>query len=165
MTFYVENESGTDFDFDIEKQFQLVAQAVLDSECCPYETEINLIITDGDTIRKLNQENRSIDRVTDVLSFPLADYDTPGDFSVLELREEDYFNPESGELMLGDIVICAEKVLSQAKEYGHSIIREFSFLIAHSVLHLCGYDHISNDDAEVMEDKQKTIMSVLGIER
>ena len=165
MTFYVDNETDEDFGFDYEKQFKTVAEAVLDSEQCPYEAEISLMITDGDTIREINRENRQIDKVTDVLSFPMADYEQAGDFSRLEQCEEDYFHPETGELMLGDIVLCADRVISQAQDYGHSVLREFSFLIAHSVLHLCGYDHISEEDAKIMEGKQKTILSVLGIER
>ncbi|MDO5572382.1 MAG: rRNA maturation RNase YbeY [bacterium] len=165
MTFYVENETDADFGFDHEKQFQIVAEAVLDYEKCPYEAEISLTVTTAERIREINREHREIDRVTDVLSFPMIDYPKPSDFSVLESDFGDCFHPESGELLLGDIVLCADRVLSQAEEYGHSVLREFSFLIAHSVLHLLGYDHISEEDASVMEVKQKTILSALGIER
>lgn len=165
MTFYAENETDIDFGFDYEKQFQIVAEAILEQEACPYEAEISLLVTDENTIRDINLENRNIDKATDVLSFPMVHFEQPSDFWDLEEREEDCFHPETGELLLGDIVICAEKVLAQAEEYGHSILREFSFLIAHSVLHLCGYDHISEEDAKVIERKQKTILSALMIER
>ena len=84
----------------------------------------------------MNLEQRGIDRPTDVLSFPMIEYDAPGDFSVIDEETGDAFNPETGELMLGDIVISKEKVLSQAEEYGHSPKREYAFLIAHSMLHL-----------------------------
>ena len=165
MTFYVENETETDFGFDFEKQFRIVAEAVLENEQCPYEAEISLLITGEENIRDINRDNRGIDSATDVLSFPMVQYESPADFSMLETAAADCFQPDTGELLLGDIVLCAPRVLTQAEEYGHSILREFSFLIAHSVLHLSGYDHMSEEDAAVMEDKQKEIMSALGIER
>ena len=164
MTFYVENETEADFGFDYEKQFQIVAEAVLDHEKCPYETELSLTFVTAEHIREINREHREIDSVTDVLSFPMIDYPKPSDFSVLEDDFQDCFHPESGELLLGDIVLCTDRVIAQADEYGHSVLREFSFLIAHSVLHLLGYDHISDEDASVMEAKQKTILCALGIE-
>ena len=75
------------------------------------------------------------------------------------------FDPESGELTLGDIVISKEKVLTQAEEYGHSPMREYAFLIAHSVLHLTGYDHMEDEERQVMEQKQREIMERLDILR
>ena len=77
----------------------------------------------------------------------------------------EYFNPETGELMLGDIVISKEKVIAQAEEYGHSTQREYAFLIAHSMLHLFGYDHMEEDERAVMEQKQKEILEQLQILR
>ena len=102
--------------------------------------------------------------IEDVLSFPMIDYPEPGTFDFLE-EEEDCFDPESGELTLGDIVISKEKVLSQAEEYGHSPKREYAFLIAHSVLHLTGYDHMEEEERQVMEQKQREIMERLDILR
>ena len=113
----------------------------------------------------MNREHRGIDRPTDVLSFPNVDYETPADFSGIEDSIEDYFDPESGELCLGDIVISVDKVLEQAKEYGHSPKREYAFLIAHSMLHLLGYDHMEPEEAAVMEHKQEEILNRLGITR
>ena len=78
---------------------------------------------------------------------------------------EDYFDPETGELCLGDIVISIDKVYEQAQEYGHAPLREFAFLVAHSMLHLLGYDHMEPDEAEVMEAKQEEILTKLGITR
>jgi probable rRNA maturation factor len=165
MTFYVDEEQKLTLPVDIKEHFQRVAEAVLNAEGCPYEAEINLLIVDDETIREMNRTARDIDRATDVLSFPMVQYAHPSDFSELEEGEADAFNPETGELMLGDIVISADRVLAQAAEYGHSVLREFSFLIVHSVLHLIGYDHISVDESEVMESKQKAILSALKIER
>ena len=97
--------------------------------------------------------------------FPMIEYEEPGDFSVIDEESAEAFNPESGELMLGDIVISKEKVLSQAEEYGHLPKREYAFLIAHSMLHLFGYDHMVDEERVVMEAKQKEIMEKVGIFR
>ena len=131
---------------------------------CPYEAQVNLLLTENEQIHEMNREFRGIDRATDVLSFPMIDYPEPGTFDSLE-EEEDCFDPESGELTLGDIVISKEKVLSQAEEYGHSPKREYAFLIAHSVLHLTGYDHMEEEERQVMEQKQREIMERLDILR
>ena len=99
-----------------------------------------------------------------MLSFPLVDYEEAGEFGFLEERD-DCFNPESGELMLGDIVISVEKVYEQADKYGHSPKRELAFLTAHSMLHLFGYDHMTPEEAAVMEKGQEDILANIGITR
>ena len=101
-----------------------------------------MTLTDNEGIHAINKEYRQIDRPTDVLSFPMLSYETPGDFSFLSDENEDDFNPDTGEVMLGDIIISVDKVKEQALEYGHSEKREFAFLITHSMLHLFGYDHM-----------------------
>lgn len=113
----------------------------------------------------MNRNFRGIDRPTDVLSFPLLNYDTPSDFSAAEEEEADSFDPESGELMLGDIVLSGDKILEQAEAYGHSVKREFAFLVAHSMLHLCGYDHMTEEEAKEMERRQEEILQSLSITR
>jgi probable rRNA maturation factor len=166
MTFYVENEVDAVFDFDIEKLSMTVAQKVLDSEGCDYDTEIGLTITDDEGIHELNREFRGIDSATDVLSFPNISFEESGDFAVVESEQKvDLIDPESGRLLLGDIVINEKRVREQAMEYGHSQKREFAFLIAHSMLHLCGYDHMEEDEARVMEKKQEEVLESLGITR
>jgi probable rRNA maturation factor len=165
MTFYVENESCRQFDFEIEEAVGRVIEQALELEQCPYEAEVNVLITSKEQIRIYNKEYRNIDKETDVLSFPSVDYAKPADFSIAEANQTDYFNPDTGELMLGDIILCADRVFSQAEEFGHSILREFSFLIAHSMLHLLGYDHIEPDDEKDMIMRQKQIMDALHITR
>ena len=140
-------------------------KAVLVSEGCPFDAQLNLLITDNAGIRDYNNRFRQINRETDVLSFPNVDYDTPSDFSGLDEREADYFDPDSGELILGDIIISADKVKEQAELYGHSEKREFAFLVAHSMLHLCGYDHMEPEEAKVMEEKQEAVLTGLLITR
>ena len=95
----------------------------------------------------------------------MVNSETPGDFSFLEEDSEDCFDPDPGELLLGDIVISADKVAAQAEEYGHSRRREYAFLIAHSMLHLMGYDHMTPEDAAEMERLQEEILQQLGISR
>ena len=92
------------------------------------------------------------------------DFDTPGDFSFLE-EEEDAFHPDTGELILGDIMIAVGRMREQAETYGHGEVREYAFLIAHSMLHLMGYDHMEPNEAAVMEKKQEEILEELGILR
>ena len=150
--------------FETKEVADLVVEAALEYEGCPYEAEINLLLTTDDEIHRMNEEFRQIDRATDVLSFPMLEYETPGDFSFVE-EEAEAFNPESGELMLGDIVISKEKVLAQAEAYGHSPKREFAFLIAHSMLHLFGYDHMEEEERLVMEERQREIMEKVQILR
>ena len=165
MTFYVENEVDAEFPFDINKIVEDVAAAALNLEKCPYEIELNVLITDNEGIRTFNKEYRDIDKETDVLSFPNVDYEEPAKYSKLEENEADYFNPETGELLLGDIILSADRIQEQANEFGHSLLREFSFLTAHSMLHLLGYDHMVKEEADVMEAKQEEILKTLGITR
>lgn len=165
MSLFIEEEGNTVLPFDTEATARLVVDAALEYADCPYEAEVNLLLTENEEIHEMNLEQREIDRATDVLSFPMIEYETPGDFSVIDEETGDAFNPETGELMLGDIVISKEKVLSQAEEYGHSPRREYAFLIAHSMLHLFGYDHMVDEERIVMEAKQREIMEIVGIPR
>lgn len=165
MTLYYEEEGSLKLPVECEKLARDVAEAALDYIGCPYEWEINLLLTMNEQIQEMNREFRGIDRSTDVLSFPMVEYEVPGDFHHLEDGQNECFHPESGELLLGDIVISKEKVLEQAEEYGHSVKREYSFLIVHSVLHLSGYDHEEECDRVLMEQKQREIMDKLKISR
>ena len=151
-----------------------VVLEALEQEGCPYETEVDIVLVDDLAIREFNNENRGIDSSTDVLSFPMIDFREPADFSSLESMEvkdefaymaDDVFNPDTGELLLGDIVISIDHCLLQADEYGHDIRRVFAFLIAHSMLHLMGYDHMTPEDAACMEKKQEAILTKLGYTR
>ena len=122
MTSYVENETGVSFPFDIQELLDKIMETVMDMENCPYETTVNLLLTDNAGIREYNRDYRDMDRETDVLSFPNIAFDKEGDFSVVEQDEADYFDPDSGELLLGDIILSADRVEVQAQEYGHSTL-------------------------------------------
>ena len=149
---------------DCEALAKQIIEGALDYIECPYEAEVNLLLTMNEQIHEMNRDFREIDRPTDVLSFPMIEYTAPGDFDFLEQQEE-CFDPESGELVLGDIVISKEKVIEQAEAYGHSVKREYAFLITHSVLHLTGYDHIEDEERQIMEEKQREILKHLQILR
>lgn len=164
MRIYLENEEGPELDLDYMEIANLVTEGVLDYENCPYESQVELLLTNNAEIQRINNEFRGIDRPTDVLSFPMIEYDNPADFSTVE-EDDSNFDPETGELILGNIVISKEKVIAQAEEYGHSVKREFAFLIAHSMLHLLGYDHMEDGERLVMEEKQRNILDNLGITR
>ena len=153
MTILIENEAEKELDFDYETVTKAVVKKVLEIEKCPYEMEINVLITGN------------IDKATDVLSFPALDYKEPAVFDFVEDSPDEYMNRETDELILGDIMVSADKVYEQAKEYGHSRKREFAFLITHSMLHLLGYDHIEDDERKIMEEKQENILRLLEISR
>lgn len=165
MTILLEEETEVSFDFDYQALADEVITAACDAEACPYEAEVNLTFVDNERIRGINREYRQIDRPTDVLSFPMQTYEVPADFSHAEDRVEDNFNPDTGELLLGDIVLSVEKVREQAAAYGHSEKREFAFLILHSMLHLFGYDHETEREREAMETRQRCILERLDITR
>lgn len=165
MTINIIKEVDVPFSFQYKKLAKKVILAAMDQEEFPYEAEVNLTLVDNETIHQINREYRQIDRATDVLSFPLVEYETPGDFDVIEEGPQDVINPDTEEVMLGDIVISVDKVLEQASEFGHSPKREYAFLIVHSMLHLFGYDHMEEAEAAVMEAKQRQILDLLQIYR
>lgn len=164
MTLYFEEEGELTLPLACRETAEKVIETALDLAGCPYEAEVGLLLTMDVQIREMNTQFRGIERATDVLSFPMIEYPAPGEFGFLK-EDEECFNPESGELSLGDIVISKEMVLSQADEYGHSVLREYAFLIVHSVLHLTGYDHIEEEERRRMEAKQDEIMRRLDILR
>ena len=164
MTVTIEEEQESGFDFEYKVLAEEVIEAAIEWEKFPYEAEVNLFLVSLDEIHEINREHRQIDRPTDVLSFPMIQYENPGDFSKVE-EDGDNFNPDTGEALLGDIILCVEKVKEQATSYGHSQKREFAFLILHSMLHLFGYDHMSTEEASVMEQKQRDILEHMGILR
>ncbi len=165
MTINIEYEAEKKLKIPYEEIITSVVEEAIDYENCPYEAEINVLITDNEDIRQINQEYRNIDSPTDVLSFPMIEYESPANFDHLEEESYDSFNPETGELLLGDIVVSVDKVEEQAEKYGHSVERELAFLIAHSMLHLFGYDHMQEEERLVMEQKQEEILSRRGYVR
>lgn len=128
-------------------------------------TEVSVSIVDNEEIKKLNNSFREKDSITDVLSFPMLEPD-----EILEVKEHndlskcyEHINPETNELVLGDIVLSYDKAKEQATCYGHAIEREIAFLTIHSMLHLMGYDHMTLDEENVMRQKQREILKEVGL--
>lgn len=164
MTILLEKETNISFEIAYEKIAEEVVQAALDYVECPYECEVNILLTDNEGIQETNKDMRNIDAPTDVLSFPMIDFQSEGDFSIAE-NDISLFNADTGELLLGDIMISLEKVKEQAEQFNHSIKREYAFLIAHSMLHLSGYDHMEEDERVRMERIQDELLQRIGYTR
>ena len=154
MTIQIDYEAERKLDIDYEKLASKVAAHILETEHCPYDVCVNLVITDNEEIKRVNTEFRSIGAPTDVLSFPL------GENGIFDKNED------TGAYMLGDIVISVEKATAQAELYGHSFQREMGFLTVHSMLHLLGYDHEAGGlEAAKMREKEEMILARLGLMR
>ena len=148
LKIYTENLCEAPISDYVFRNMKKVIRETVAEQYPDHRFELNLTICDNEYIREINREYRNIDKETDVLSFPMMDFDTP------EIT-----------VMLGDIIISYEKAVSQAEEYCHSIKRELCFLCCHSALHLLGYDHETEDDRTEMEQKQKEILERLNIKR
>ncbi len=147
----IDDQLESYFDFDLnELSYQVIREGLI-LENVPENVEVSILLVDNEQIRELNSKYRKKDTPTDVLSFPL-------------LHEFDNL-PEDDIIYLGDIVISVERAMEQAKEYGHSFKREIGFLIAHSILHLLGYDHMTEADEKFMIEKQNEILNNIDLRR
>ena len=133
---------------------QKCVEATLVQQKISIPCEINVLITDDNGIRAINQASRDIDKPTDVLSFPMFQLQ-PGQSP----EGEEYMDPETGMCPLGDIAISLERAISQAKEFGHSVRREVGYLTIHSMLHLLGYDHLDEAEEKAKMRKQEEIIA------
>ena len=154
------NNVKLDISWEIDEEKRLenmiieTAKTALELEGAKCDVDLSVVVTDNENIREINNEQRNIDRATDVLSFPGYEKD---EWNELKKNEELVY--------IGDIVISKEKVEEQAKEYGHSFEREFCYLVAHGMLHLMGYDHMVDSDKVIMRGKEEEIMKKLNLER
>ena len=161
---YIEYENETERLTELSPKELLiqVAGKVLELEELSLDVLISLTITDPAGIQEANLQMRGLDAPTDVLSFPAQE---PGAYTgEIELSDAD-FDMETGALFLGDILINADRVYEQAREYGHSSRRELAFLLAHSMLHLLGYDHMEPEEEKEMFARQEEVLAALGITR
>ncbi|MBR5422338.1 MAG: rRNA maturation RNase YbeY [Lachnospiraceae bacterium] len=160
-------ECGEDFLPGYEGIAEDVIETVLKRFPAPRKVQISLYVVEDEEIQSANLSQRGMDKVTDVLSFPALPFpaDAPGDYSAFPAEEAGNIDPETDELILGEIMICRSKVYSQAEEYGHKAEREFAFLCAHSMLHLLGFDHEDEEERERMEELQEEILKEAGYER
>ena len=162
MTILVENEqervevgSGT------EAMLESAVRTALTRTPGPGDVQVSVLLVDDDTIRSMNREYRGVDRSTDVLSFPMLSY--------LDGEQDDQLvydtDPETGEVLLGDVVISMETAERQAGEYGHSIERELAYLTVHGGLHLRGHDHEDESDRHDMRAAEEEILALMGLAR
>lgn len=165
MIEYSNNQDQYEFSSEAAGLIRKAIDAALKFEGFKYNYEISIVITDNAGIRIMNNRFRNIDRETDVLSFPMIEFHNEDlENHHYDISDEE-INPETGDVMLGDIVISIEKAYEQAEEYGHSFERELAFLTVHSTLHLLGYDHMITEDELVMRKKQEKILSDINLSR
>ena len=152
--YFENNQTNVPLTYQLKLLVRRAIEATLDYEQYGNPCEVSVTFTDNAEIHELNRKFRGVDRPTDVLSFPLFDYDGESE------------EPPVDELMgmLGDIVLSLEQAELQAKEYGHSFEREVAFLCVHSMLHLLGYDHETGEEDELdMRRRQSDVMELLGL--
>ena len=154
MNLFIENHTNQILIGKHKKIISDVIRFALELENVHSKPEIGVCIVDNEEIKNLNKKFRAVDKETDVLSFPMIEFDG---------RPKDVLIKKN--ILLGDIVISLPKVFEQAKEYGHTIEREIGFLTAHGILHLLGYDHINSEDEKIMFDKQEIILAKIGLVR
>lgn len=146
MEFYVDNRQNTaEITHELNKLIERVIMESLKVEGLSTDVEVSISFVDNIEIKELNREYRGVDKSTDVLSFPM---------------DEDMLVPIP---LLGDIIISMETAIEQATDFGHSVDREIGYLIAHSMFHLMGYDHMDDEEKDIMRSKEKQVMKNLGI--
>lgn len=164
---YVDNrQEKIEADEKLVDLLKNVIEFALKEEEVDVDCEVSLLFVDNDEIREINNETRGIDRTTDVLSFPMLDYEDKKVFKEMyknyEFSQSDF---DGEELVLGDVVLSLERALEQSKEFNHSFEREASYLVVHSILHLLGYDHMEEDDKVIMRKREEEILNKLNITR
>lgn len=154
LIYFINSQRKVKLDKKIRNKIQSAFDTALEVEGIIEPAEISVTFVSDKRIKEINCEFRNIDKSTDVLSFPM------GEKGVYDK------NPETDNLILGDVVISLEHAVSQAEEFGHSVDREIVYLAVHSIFHLLGYDHVNNEaEAKVMRAKEETVMKKIGLER
>ena len=164
---YVDNrQEKIEVDEKLVDLLKNVIEFALKEEEVDVECEVSLLFVDNDEMREINNETRGIDRATDVLSFPMLDYENKKVFKEMYKNYEfSQSDCDGEELVLGDVVLSLERALEQSKEFNHSFEREASYLVVHSILHLLGYDHMEEDDKVIMRKREEEILNKLNITR
>ena len=161
LQFIIENEQDKlEYTPELDKIIQTAVSTTLDViGGADTDFEVSILITDNEGIRTINKEYRDIDSATDVLSFPILEFDEDG---VMLEESGDY---DGDFLLLGDIVISLERAKAQSEEYGHSLEREVGFLAVHSTLHLLGFDHMEEPYTSVMRKREEEILAKMNLTR
>ena len=155
MIYFMNSQDKEEITYSLKILLRRAVEATLDYENFENDAQVSITFTDNEGIRVLNSQYRDIDKETDVLSFPLIDFESGEDLPI-----------DDPEMMLGDIVISLERAREQAEEYGHSRKRELSYLVAHSVLHLLGYDHLDEGEQKAqMRAREEAVMAAMELTR
>jgi len=166
MIFLDNRQDKIEMTEELENKIEDIIEYTLKEEGVNIPFEISIIFIDNKEIRKINKEQRDIDKATDVLSFPMLDYEDGKIFKEMYLDYEfNFCDLNEGNLVLGDMALSLEKATEQADEYGHSFIREVMYLVVHSILHLLGYDHMEEKDKVLMRKREEEILNKFNINR
>lgn len=166
MIFIDNRQTKVNTDINLENKLIEVVEMTLKEESVNIPCEVSIIFVDNSYIKSLNCEYRNIDKETDVLSFPMLEYEEGKVFKDIYIYHE--FNCEELDddaLVLGDVCISLEKAKEQSIDYGHSFLREVCYLSVHSILHLLGYDHMNDYDKAKMRQREEEILLKLDIQR
>ncbi|MBQ4528631.1 MAG: rRNA maturation RNase YbeY [Clostridia bacterium] len=156
---YIEDvREGAELSKELVSLLENSATKTLEHEKVDFPCMISITIVDAEEIHELNLEHRGVDSVTDVLSFPVVNLIDGSDLE----NDGDWYE---GRLILGDVVLCADRAKEQAQDFGHSYERELGYLTCHSVLHLIGYDHEDEDERVVMREKEEAVMEEMNLKR
>ena len=151
---------------ELENAIIEIIEYTLKEEQVTIPCEISVIFVDNNDIKQINGEMRNIDKVTDVLSFPMLEYENKKVFKDIYLDYNfDFADLNEGNLILGDMALSLERALEQSEEYGHSFEREVCYLVVHSILHLLGYDHMEEKDKINMRRREEEILNRFNISR
>ncbi|NLB20117.1 MAG: rRNA maturation RNase YbeY [Clostridium sp.] len=151
---------------ELEEEIKKIIELVLKDEGVVHPPEISVLVMNNQQIQEINQDTRGINEITDVLSFPMIEYEEGKTYKDLYVNFNfgpEYFDGDA--LVLGDIVISIDRAEEQAKEYGHSVKRELCYLITHSTFHLLGYDHMIKEDKQKMRVAEERVLQALAITR
>ncbi|CDM68629.1 Endoribonuclease YbeY [Clostridium bornimense] len=167
MIYIENNQSKKEVKDELNDLLEEVINFTIEEEKVDVDVEVSLLYVDNEEIKNINKEFRKIDRVTDVLSFPMLSYPEGKVYKDIYYKDKELLerNLDNGVLILGDIVLSLERAEEQRIEFGHSFLREAAYLTVHSVLHLLGYDHINDSDKEKMRRREEEILNKFQITR
>lgn len=166
MIFIDNRQNKIEVTEELETVIRDVIEYTLKEEELLMDNEVSVILIDNEEIKEINAKQRGIDKVTDVLSFPMLHYPKDKVFKDVFINHEfDQSDLYDGRLVVGDVALSLEKSKEQSEEFGHSFTRECAYLTVHSILHLLGYDHMEETEKNIMRKREEEILSNFKISR
>ncbi|MCB2306599.1 rRNA maturation RNase YbeY [Clostridium estertheticum] len=155
---------------EVTKELETVIKDVIEYTLCEeklsIDNEVSVIFIDNEEIKEINKKYRGIDKITDVLSFPMLNYPENKVFKEVYINYEfDRSDLYDEKLVIGDVALSLERAKQQSEEFGHSFIRECAYLTVHSILHLLGYDHMEEDQKNIMRKREEEILKNFSLTR